>query len=492
MTNNVLEPVKRHIDKLLDGNDVNKYVAKHILDMTEEQANEIQEYANDRVLEIEQERNKSGLDYPLYDHSAFKVASKSWQELNPDGLSYWHWLIDIGLPEFWIQPRPDLQYKLLSICSAINTNAIPPRNKGARRELPVPLLYFYGQSGSGKTEGNFIISQSYPSERFQIIKAEATGTSLRNVCHQLCYRGFNDTVPGYNNLFPAFLLIDNYEPAFLQRWGEFKTVLLSVLRTQSFTTTANQDRENDYFYTHLLKSFTSVIPPKAMNTAQSEFGRRFIYFFTEKCTAIKSIAIYDFSDVPEEYAKLWNTARVYATWYDILKEVLSKDDNSTTVPPARWSQSMCIIAVGTYINVFSCVDEGIEFMTEYWAWVKSLEDDMTNEISTLIDSIVHSTLQQWVLKWLDNSNATVNPDDPLTLPFVKVGDVSRQINSGILSKKQAFQDAKDYLQTQLQWSYTVLTKGKASEFLYYCPYNDAIKLAVKHGMIDEEWLDTLH
>lgn len=491
METNILDPIKKHIDKLLDGNDVQKYVNKTLSDLDDEQGVEIQEYANDRIIEIEAERNKSGLDFPAYDHSGFKVASKSWQELNPDNLSYWHWLVKIGLPEFWVQPRPELQHKLLSICSAINTNAIPPRNKSARREMPVPLLYFYGASGSGKTEGNFIVSQSYPSERFQIIKAEATGTSLRNVCHQLCYRGFNDAVPGHNNLFPAFLLIDNYEPAFLARWGEFKTVLLSVLRTQSFTTTANADRQNDYYYTHLLKSFTSVVPPKAMNTAQSEFARRFIYFMTKKCETIKSIATYDFSDIPEAYSKLWSADRVYHRWYDILKDVLSRDDSASSVPATRWSQSMCVIATGVYIDIFSSVDEGIEFMTEYWAWIKGLEDEMTNEISTLIDTFIHSTVKKWVLEWLTNSNKEVNPSDPFTLPFVKVNDVVKQINSGILAKRQAFQDAKDYLQTQLHWSYTVMHKGSDTEFIYYCPYHDAIKYAVSHGFADEEWLEEL-
>ncbi len=470
-----LDKVRLTIDKFNDVNKLDAYITGIIETLEAEEAEELEEYVRDRKIEIEGDRNPSGLDYPMYDHTHFKVSSASWKELNPENLSYWSWLEKVALPRFWIQPRPELQHKLLAICAAINTNAIPPRNKSARKEMPVPLLYFYGQSGSGKTEGNFIISQSYPTERFQIIKAEATGTSLRNLCHQLCYRGFSDTTPGYNNLYPAFLLIDNYEPEFLYRWGEFKTVLLSVLRTQSFTTTANLDRTNDYYFTHLLKSFTSVIPPKAMNTAQSEFGRRFIYYFTEKSEDIQSIAKYDFTDVPSIYADTWNLQNVNARWYPILVNLLNRDDNESSIPSGRWSQSMCIIATGVFIGLFQSVEEGIEFMTEYWQWVATLEMDMTNEVATLLDNMCDSAVSQWSKTALSSPE----PDEETSvnkLPHITVSDLDKRIRNGVLDKRNALKDAKNYLTNIKGWIYGLDRANGKVDPVYHLPLSECYKI----------------
>lgn len=471
-----LEKIKAKIAKINDGNKLDEFLTHALAECDDCDYDVIIDYAEDRRAEIEAERNPSKLDYPCYRHdNNFRIASQSWRNINPHNYSYWQWLEDVGLPQFWMQPRPELQHKLLAICCAINSNAIPPRNQSAQKEMALPLLYFYGLSGSGKTEGNKIIAMSYPTERNGLIMANSSGTSLRNMCHNICYRGFRDANPGYNNLFPGYLLIDNYEPEYLKKWGEFKMVLLSVLRSQSYAQIANENRDNDYFYTHLLKSFTSVIPPKAMSTAQSEFARRFVYFFTEKSEEIRSIAKYDFSEIPKIYARLWNMEDVGKKWYPLLSKLLAMDDNETTVPPNRWAQSLCIMATGVYANLFDDLSHAYEFMTEYWSWVEGLEQDMTNEVATLMDNMIAEAIQVWLDT--EGSSIGLSPQMGITrFPKLLISDIHKRINSGVLAKRGALEDAKNYLSSIKQWVYHVEKVDGNLEMFYYLPWKPLCQL----------------
>ena len=258
-----LDKVKARINKINDCNKIDTYLTEILAEANDHEYDVLYDYAEERKAEIKTQLNPSGLDYPLYPHKKeFKVATQSWKEINPKNLSYWHWLEEVALPMFWKQPRPELQHKMLAIICAMNTNAVPPKNQSAKKEMPVPLIYLYGKSGSGKTQAGEIISYSYPVERTGIIMANSSGTSLRNMCHRLCYRGFQDDLPGFNSLYPAFLLIDNYEPRYLVKWGEFKMTLLGNNRSQAYAQIGNENQDNDYFFTHLIKVFTSVINSK--------------------------------------------------------------------------------------------------------------------------------------------------------------------------------------------------------------------------------------
>lgn len=329
-------------------------------------------------------------DYPAYDHSRFKVATKPWQELNPDDLSYWEWLEKVALPLFWQQPNAHLQHKLMAICCALNSSAIPSWNHSARKEAQLPILYFYGESGSGKTEGNKLIAQSYNFGRWALYKADSSGCSLRNTLHQLCHMKASEN-SWDAHLYPAFIMLDNYEPKFMDKWAEYKVMILSVIRSQSFASIANRDGGNEVFWGHCLKSFTSVVHPRAMDRASSEFYRRFVFFYTAK-SSVASMGNYDFSDVPAIYRDLWNVEDVYSKFYPILRSLLAKDDDSTTIPFHRWQQSLVLMATGIYCGLFSGIEEAVDFFTEYWDWIDFKESQTSSSVDIVFSKITNEAL----------------------------------------------------------------------------------------------------
>lgn len=323
--------------------------------------------------------NDDGISYPSYEDifNDFAVSNTSWMELNPDNLDYVQWLIKVGLPEFWVQPDPELQYPLLAVCAFINSYAIPSWSAKARKEAQLPLIVFSGESRSGKTEGAKFCLQNYHPKRTLIIKADSSGVALRDSLHDICYDEVKE------RLLPSIALIDNFEHQFLDKWGSFKMLLLSVLKSQSNCSIGSKDGKKTY-YSHCLKLFTTVESIKAFNGKQSEFYNRQVFFFTKRQENVKSIGNYNFADIPDYYKSIWSVNNTKDKWFPILSSVLRLDDNSTSCPPLRWSQSLVIIATGIYLGIWGSINEASDFMASYWAFVESKEQEFKIELELII------------------------------------------------------------------------------------------------------------
>lgn len=400
-------------------------------------------------------------DYPMYDHTRFKVATKSWQEINPDSLPYFEWLGQVALPMFWVQPNQELQHKLMAISCAINSSAIPSWNHSARKEAQLPILYFYGESGSGKTEGNKLIQQSYNFSRTALYKADSSGCSLRNSLHRLCfYREHENSWDAH--LYPAFAFLDNYEPKFMDKWAEYKVMILSVIRSQSFCQIATKDGGNEVFWGHCLKSFTSVVHPRAMDRASSEFYRRFVFFYTAK-SSVQSMGNYDFSDVPNIYKELWNPEDVYTKFYPILQNLLLLDDNATTVPFHRWQQSVVLMATGIYAGLFGSVNEAVDFFTDYWKWIEFKESQTANSVDIVMSKIVNDALDfHYKARVVKKTIA----DD---YPSIAINDVIPKLKKLLPDVPWLEKTLTNYLQLH-QWSYTM--KGDIPYYELKLPLNE--------------------
>jgi hypothetical protein len=325
-----------------------------------------------------------GLDYEDYTglFDDFSISTKSWQELNPSGLPYQQWLIQVGLPTFWQQPRPELQHPLLTVCSFINSAVIPSWTAKARKEAQLPLIVFSGESRSGKTEGCKFIFGSYHPSRTLLIKADSTGASLRDSIDNICWN------PHKECYLPSTVLIDNFEHQFLQKWDSFKVLLLSVLRSQSTARLKGFRGVMEEKHCHTLKLFTTVESVKAFNGKQSEFYNRQVFFFTKRTEDVKSIGNYSFSDIPDYYKEIWSSENVKSRWFSILGEFLRLDDNATVVPPLRWAQSVIIMATGVYIGIWKDVIEASEFTAEYWKWVNEQEGNHRQELDLLVNDFL--------------------------------------------------------------------------------------------------------
>lgn len=336
--------------------------------------------------------NNGREDYTKFKHfDDFDLSVRSWNEENPSNLIYPQWLLNIGIPEYYPLPNPEIQNKLFAICCFINSSAIPGRSNKARKEAELPLLYFTGGSGSGKSEGCSIISLHHYPQNTLITSADSTGTSLRNDLHSIC-SGVDAvmTDPSRVTLKPAFIEINNWEPKFIDRWKEMKTLILSVLRSQSVSKTGDIDIAggNKVYYTFALKAFTSVVHPKVLSTSLSELYRRLFFIFTEKSSNFRSISRLSFTDIPSYWNKeIWcleNRDR----WYKCLKQFLGKDSVDVPIPAKYYPQSVVILATGMFLEFWDNEKEAMKHLCEYWELVEHKEKSHVDDISILTKEFI--------------------------------------------------------------------------------------------------------
>jgi hypothetical protein len=401
--------------------------------------------------------NELGLDYEDYTglFNDFCISTKSWQELNPNGLPYQQWLIQVGLPTFWQQPRPELQHPLLTVCSFINSAAVPSWTAKARKEAQLPLVVFSGESRSGKTEGCKFIFSSYHPSRTLLIKADSTGASLRDSIDNICWN------PHKECLLPSVVLIDNFEHQFLQKWDSFKVTLLSVLRSQSTCRLKGGKNEMIERRTHCLKLFTTVESIKHFNGKDSEFYNRQAFFFTQRSGDVKSIGNYSFSDIPDYYKEIWSSENVKSRWFSILGEFLRLDDNATIVPPLRWSQSVVIMATGVYIGIWEDVLEASEFMSAYWRWVEEQEGNHRQEL----DLLVNDFLDDFYEREVETCRLSARYKR-----YFKQDDLLAYIRK---RSSYSVKETREFIQGYLSMKkYTMLTEEKDGEVIWYYPKQD--------------------
>ena len=376
--------------------------------------------------------NKNEVEFTKYDtFKEFDLSVKSWSTENTKNLPYHKWLLDYGIPKYYPLPYADIQNKLFAICCFINSASIPARSPKARKEAELPILYFCGQSGSGKSEGCSIISLHYYPSTYRITSADSTGVSLRNDLHNICtYSGFNH---GSNNpnlaiLNPAFMEINNFEPKWIDlKWGEHKTLIYSVLRSQAISSTGHSEESgvNKVYFTQALKAITSVIHPKVISTSLSEFYRRLFFIFTEKCENFRSISRLDFSDVPLWWNKeLWGNSNK-KRWYGCLKHYLGMDSIDVPLQSKYLPQSIVFLAMGKFLGYWKTDVEAFDHLIAYWELVKVQEESYIDDISILVEEFID---KERTLAYYDyskihrsklgngSSNGTANGELPFKVP----------------------------------------------------------------------------
>jgi hypothetical protein len=357
--------------------------------LTDDQKNELQSL-------LIKKKNNLIIDnelFPNYDdtelYNSIEIPKTSWQELNPNNLSYWEWLQKIGIRYFWgSQPNIEIQSTLLAVCCALNSAAIPPDNSFLGKDVQIPILNFNGVSRSGKTEGTKFIWNSYPIKQRALFPASSSPKSLRNLLHDLAWNGIN-----YR---PCIITIDNFSRKELARYESqgMRMLFLAVCKNQSIFTNANRDsNEGDgtiKFYTHSLKAVTTIEPVGVFTQEEQELRLRMLYFFTEQVQDWNSFAGWDFNDVSTIYKNLWSKENYKIFLRDYLYPIISKNIKEFPYPQELQAQTHLTIATGLFIGIWKNETEALDFFGHYWELVESLGKDSKGNLNDILNVTLNS------------------------------------------------------------------------------------------------------
>lgn len=321
---------------------------------------------DDNIQTLRTKELAKGNDYVEYDYSKINVHLEPWENLNKDKKPYPIFLRDYILPTFHPMPEGDLQYPLLATYCLINSNSLPPASSGILKEIPLSILYISGVSGSGKTELQKRIATHYPANRKYLWMGDSTGTGLIRECDRVC-RVSDDT------LAPAYIWMDNFYPSgsnsTITRLGNSYTSVLSVLRSQAQTSSCTPTDTNTY-YTHCLKSISSIMTVERASKTASELLRRCVFTFTERMGKVPSAGKYNWLSVKDRYMDFWTKEQTEEGFFPILSEVMSLGDDETAIPPQYFAQSGIVIATGCHVGLFKSVKEACIYLAEYWNWAE--------------------------------------------------------------------------------------------------------------------------
>lgn len=298
---------------------------------------------------------------------------QTWQDINPDSLDYPTWLHKIGLREFFPLPNESL-FKLCACITLVNSAAIPTRTPSFTTEGELPLIYCFGDPGTGKGTfadfiGNhYLFSQDSSISAYQTVGDQTTLSFLRETFDLACNLGDGILREGcvhVNDFVPELILKGG-------KWSQSHAPFIAVKRSESIARVSKNGRRSQdvqgEFYMWCLKILSSNNPPTTLiNTLQGKFDRRIISIpITKRGSGLNR---FNWGNVREEYQCVWKgNVGVYRKKY--LRPILKKDDiDFATIPVERVNQSRVLISVGLFTGIFETFEEACQHFADYWEYI---------------------------------------------------------------------------------------------------------------------------
>lgn len=325
------------------------------------------------------------LDYADFDSIDSYVNIPSWATLNPDKLPYPMWLKNVCLPTFFPLPESELQYPVVATIALINSNALPPKTKKMNIEPELPLVMFVGKSGSGKSTLAEWVGNHYSNGAYQEILGSSSPKKFRDLCDKACNRGHREPASDlFGKLRAAYVLIDNFEAEYLNRWESQKEIFLAVRRSQACHGNSDAGARKitqSVFYSHALKIATTIDTPERVTTIQSDMARRMLpIFFENKGSGLGG---YSFLGVDEQYKRCWNRDKVKKEFFPILTRFLTLDHEKTPINPEYFHKSITVLATGCYLGIWKSEQEALEHMNAFWGFVDSRSKNNSSDVLLL-------------------------------------------------------------------------------------------------------------
>lgn len=299
----------------------------------------------------------------------------TWEDMNPDELSYPVWLHEIGLREFFSLSH-DVLYKIAACVCMMHSAAIPGAQKGIITKPELPKVLCYGVPGSGKSTYCDWVGNHYEREQDEEFNAFQTVMDTDSL------KGLRDTIDRACNLGDGVLReacvhIDDFEPRYIANggiWSKSKGLFLNVNRGQAISrVSVNGSKEKEaqsLFYSWALMLLSTNNHPKELFSLLPKMERRCIVIPFEKIGS-RSLGEYSWQNLRGEYKQYWNKKRIEQEfWRGILRPLLRRSfSDYKYLKPEHIARSITLIAVGTFTGIFSSVEEAEKHVAEYWDYI---------------------------------------------------------------------------------------------------------------------------
>lgn len=337
------------------------------------------------VLNKPKESDSHELDTEDFDSIDSYVDIPSWTTLNPDKLPYAIWLRDVCLPRFFPLPQPELQNPVVATIALINSNSLPPKTKKMSLEPELPLVLFVGKSGSGKSTLAEWIGNHYADGAFQELLGSSSPKQFRDLCDKACNRGHKEPASDlFGKLRAAYVLIDNFEASYLDKWSSQKEIFLAVRRSQAVHGNSDAGARRimqTAFYSHALKIATTIDTPDRVTAIQSDMARRMLpIFFENKGSGLGG---YSFIGLDEQYKHCWCRDKVRKEFFPILSRFLCLDHEKTPINPEYYHKSVTVMATGCYLGIWKSEKEALEHMQAFWEYTDAKGKDNSSDVLLL-------------------------------------------------------------------------------------------------------------
>lgn len=278
----------------------------------------------------------------------------------------------------------------------------------------VPLLYFQGDRGSGKSNAGVLIEALHDCE---IKSAATTFAGLRNYfnklrweCPEFC-EGEKNCCLILDNVSHENLLNDNLYTFFLNGYNR-KTDAISISKGNG---------ENIEFKVFGLKVLSSIHP----FYTESKFGE-----LTRRCLVVKfkpfermtllekqSAGIDDHYNIAErleldgldlsilstEFKAFWDNDVNLITYMDIKRKLVSRKKSFAipdSIDGSKWTISIDLIATGVTTKIWDSIPEAVEAIGKYWEWYR------LNIASAM--GVTHKFLQDFIEQEVGTAKRTNN------------------------------------------------------------------------------------
>jgi hypothetical protein len=289
--------------------------------------------------------------------------------------TYATWLISTYLPTFHPMPNQAHQHKLAAIFCLLNCRAV------LSKKQHIPLPYFLGRNGSGKTELGRTIDQHYPRHLRIEIRPNNTGASIRDSLDML----FGHTTE------PCFALFDNLNAhTVIDRLGVHYDLILATNQETSISRVSRQsnDQGKSEYRTYCYKVVTSIFDMQMQGAEEfGEMHRRCITLKFQQAKCSDSREAYNWDGMQRVYQRVWgeeNLKDIQEVYGKSLRSLSRIKPTSVPIEGKYWIYCQVPIAVGVYCGIFADVKEGIQYFSDHFAWLKASKGNVVGSVLGIV------------------------------------------------------------------------------------------------------------
>ncbi|MCW5315623.1 hypothetical protein GTQ43_17940 [Nostoc sp. KVJ3] len=306
------------------------------------------------------------------------------ENCNDIARQYGRWLRDVYLPTFVQMPDSEHQYPIAVSLMLLNCQCV------SSKKMDIPIPYFLGNRGSGKTELSKSIRQHYPDHlALQFMPAD-TGASI---CERLdnSFRGKEVSLSVFDNFNPSIFVV---------KAMDFYQVLLATNKEDSIRrkSAASNDEGKSEWETYCYKILTSVFD--LASEGKVEFGemyRRMLTLKFKNGTPMAKRIAYDWEAQQRIFQRIWgeaempNIKRIYAkALRDMVR--LSPNEIPNEIPSEQWAYCIVPIAVGNYCGIWESVEDGIAHFARHFKYLKGDNSGVGSMLSKVLTKYIKEEL----------------------------------------------------------------------------------------------------